>query len=118
MALSLTHTFLSLLFFLLSSSPFSSATTTQDDNLLLSDVKFPETQAKKLIRGLNLFPKHDVNTGAAGDSPAGISPAIVEKRFKFPYIGDSGASVQNLGHHAGYYKLPHSKDARYILLSY
>ncbi|KAM7527987.1 hypothetical protein LguiB_031397 [Lonicera macranthoides] len=112
MAVSLSHTFLSLLFFLLSSSPFSSATTSQDDNLLLSDVKFPETQAKKLIRELNLFPKHDINTAVPGDSQTGISPAIFEKRFKFPYIGDSGASVQNLGHHAGYYKLPHSKDAR------
>lgn len=27
-------------------------------------------------------------------------------------LGDPGTSVENLGHHAGYYRLPHSKDAR------
>ncbi|KAA8544133.1 hypothetical protein F0562_022145 [Nyssa sinensis] len=66
--------------------------------------------AKKLIRELNLFPKEDFNTAVSDSSVS--APRIIEKRFRLPYLGDSGASVQELGHHAGYYRLPHSKDAR------
>lgn len=29
-----------------------------------------------------------------------------------PAVGQPGASIKDLGHHAGYYTLPHSKDAR------
>ncbi|KAK6163419.1 hypothetical protein DH2020_000283 [Rehmannia glutinosa] len=76
-----------------------------------SSYKFPKTQAEKLIRALNLFPKHEVNHHPSEEYEFGAS-RIVEKRLKFPLLGDSGASVQELGHHAGYYKLPHSKDAR------
>ncbi|KAL0390563.1 UNVERIFIED_CONTAM: Serine carboxypeptidase 3 [Sesamum calycinum] len=73
--------------------------------------EFPRTQAERLIRALNLFPKNEVNHHAGKDHGFGAS-RIVEKRFKFPFLG-IGASVQDLGHHAGYYRLQHSKDARY-----
>ncbi|KAL0460143.1 UNVERIFIED_CONTAM: Serine carboxypeptidase 3 [Sesamum latifolium] len=75
-----------------------------------SNLKFPKTQAEKLIRALNLFPKHEGSQHPTQDYNFGAS-RIVEKRLKFPLLGNSGASVQDLGHHAGYYKLPHTKDA-------
>ncbi|CAL5432199.1 unnamed protein product [Camellia sinensis] len=109
--------FLSPLFLLFLLSPLSSSATTtihdtKDSSRLIN---FPETQAQKLIRGLNLFPKDDINTGrGSGVSPVGgASPLMVEKPLKFPVIGgDSGTSIQDLGHHAGYYRLPHTIDAR------
>ncbi|RDX89530.1 Serine carboxypeptidase-like 49 [Mucuna pruriens] len=49
----------------------------------------------------NYFRHHD----------AGFVPGkIVEKKFSF--LGDAGPSIQDLGHHAGYYSLPHSIAAR------
>ena len=46
-------------------------------------------------------------------------PPIVERRFIFPNIlPDGGApSLEDLGHHAGYYKLPKSQGARFIYLN-
>ncbi|KAL9171298.1 hypothetical protein ABFS82_04G199800 [Erythranthe guttata] len=83
----------------------------RDISSLISNYRFPKTQAEKQIRALNLFPKHEVNHHAGLNYSLGASQ-IVEKRLKFPVLGDSGTSVQDLGHHAGYYKLPHTKDAR------
>ncbi|MCD7463608.1 Protein cbp3, mitochondrial [Datura stramonium] len=70
--------------------------------------------AEKLIRQLNLFPKHEINKAAAetGDSGASTEQSLFEKKLNLSYIGDSGATIQDLGHHAGYYRLPHTKDAR------
>ncbi|KAL2557447.1 Serine carboxypeptidase-like 47 [Forsythia ovata] len=76
-----------------------------------SNLNFPKSQAEKFIRSLNLFPKHDVNQHFDGDYKPGES-RISEKRVEFPYVGDSGTTVKDLGHHAGYYRLPHTKDAR------
>ncbi|XP_051134283.1 serine carboxypeptidase-like [Andrographis paniculata] len=76
-----------------------------------SNLKFPRTQAQKLIRSLNLFPQQEVNHHF-GDEYGSDKSRIVEKRLNFHPLGDSGASVQDLGHHAGYYKLPHTKAAR------
>nr|GMD22683.1 serine carboxypeptidase-like [Ipomoea batatas] len=70
-------------------------------------------RVEKMIRQLNLFPLHDLNRGPAGEWPAGAdSPRLVEKKFKLNLLGDSGASVEDLGHHAGYYRLPNTVDAR------
>ncbi|KAA8550327.1 hypothetical protein F0562_002011 [Nyssa sinensis] len=113
MAPTFSHPILSLLFLLLTPL-FSSATTHENNPFLSSTLSFPKIQAKKLIRELNLFPKVDVNTAVGDSSVSG--PRIVERRFRFPHLGDSGASVQELGHHAGYYRLPHSKDARLFYL--
>ncbi|KAL0369612.1 UNVERIFIED_CONTAM: Serine carboxypeptidase 3 [Sesamum angustifolium] len=76
-----------------------------------SNLRFPKTQAEKLIRALNLFPKHEGSQHPSQDYNFGAS-RIVEKRLKFPLLWNSGDSVQDLGHHAGYYKLQHTKDAR------
>ena len=91
---------LSLLFFI--SSSFSYARTSPFTN----DLRL--SPAEKLIRSLNLFPKKPVNIRA---SERGFVPGkLVEKKFSF--LGASGPSVEDLGHHAGYYSLPHTKAAR------
>ncbi|KAK4482656.1 hypothetical protein RD792_009820 [Penstemon davidsonii] len=73
-------------------------------------------QAEELIRSLNLFPKLDVVNFVEDDSIA-TAPKIVEKSFHFPKFRDfttdsNGTSVQNLGHHAGYFSLPNTQGAR------
>ncbi|XP_044483456.1 serine carboxypeptidase-like [Mangifera indica] len=70
----------------------------------------PKLQAEKLIRGLNLFPKNDINTAVADTSV--MASKIVEKQFSLHPLGDPRPSVQEFGHHAGYYKLLHTQAAR------
>lgn len=77
-----------------------------------SNAELPLTQAEKLIRDLNLFPKSSVNIIDRHDSNS-VGSKIVEKRFKFPNMADSsGVSVDELGHHAGYFQIQHSHAAR------
>ncbi|EXC31798.1 Serine carboxypeptidase-like 48 [Morus notabilis] len=78
--------------------------------------KFPKLQAQKLITELNLFPDDDINVAAHAFRNLQPEKKIVEKRFELPVAGNSGASVKELGHHAGYYRLPHSKAARMFYL--
>lgn len=75
--------------------------------------KFSQKQAENLIRNLNLFPKVDANI-VEDDPAADDSPRIVEKRFRFPHIDANSITVADLGHHSGYYRLPHTKGARYM----
>ncbi|KAL4292641.1 hypothetical protein S83_061617 [Arachis hypogaea] len=105
----------SMLFFLLStiflfispsfSSPAQTTTCPSGDSFT----------AESLIRGLNLFPKGSINRI---ESNTHLVPGkIVKKKLTFPYnlassSSSSGTSVQDLGHHAGYYRLPRSKAAR------
>ncbi|TKY67169.1 Serine carboxypeptidase 49 [Spatholobus suberectus] len=71
----------------------------------------PQSQAEKLMRSFNLFPKDPLSVIKGGDDHADFVPGkIVENKFSF--LGDSGPPVEDLGHHAGYYSLPHSKAAR------
>lgn len=74
--------------------------------------KFPKLQAQKLITELNLFPDDDINVAAHAFRNLQPEQKIVEKRFELPVAGNAGPSVKELGHHAGYYRLPHSKAAR------
>lgn len=108
MASALPSVLLSLLFLI----PFLAATIAINNNHLQSssNSNFPKLEAKKLIRDLNLFP--DINVNVATHEPKITPKKIVEKRFKFPFLGSS--SIQELGHHAGYYQLSHSHAARYI----
>lgn len=101
------------LLLLLSSPTFSFQKTISKENFLKSS----KNRAEKLIRQLNLFPKHDINIVSEEYSTA-ISPGIVETSFVFPSIANSsGPSVQDLGHHAGYFRLPHTEGARYIFIT-
>ncbi|WJX74328.1 Serine carboxypeptidase-like 48 [Trifolium repens] len=88
------------------SPSFSSSTCSNNNDTLLSS----KLTAENLIRGLNLFPKHSINI--AKNVPHFVHGNIVEKKFTFPSLVDSSPSVEELGHHAGYYSLPHSKAAR------
>ncbi|XP_077221714.1 serine carboxypeptidase-like [Tasmannia lanceolata] len=100
---------LSLLLFSLSPSHSS---LIPDDLRLPSSATFPTTQAQKLIRELNLFPKDAVSVTEEKINGHDF-PKIVEKQFGFPDLAaKSGVSVEDLGHHAGYYQLPHSHAAR------
>ncbi|KAK8574529.1 hypothetical protein V6N13_034210 [Hibiscus sabdariffa] len=83
------------------------------DDLRVARSNFLSLQAKKLIRELNLFPKEEVNVVDEGRISSPEGSKLVEKRFKFPDVEAlGGVSVEDLGHHAGYYKLPNSHDAR------
>lgn len=67
-------------------------------------------QAERLIRRLNLLPFDPVaEPERAGD---GGGRTIVERRFGLPGLA---APDEELGHHAGYYRLPNSFAARYGL---
>lgn len=77
-------------------------------------VSAPKTIAEKFIRQLNLFPKFDINIVSSKERPPLITKQrLYEKKLNLSYLGDSDATVQDLGHHAGYYHLPHSKAARF-----
>ncbi|XP_061359433.1 serine carboxypeptidase-like [Gastrolobium bilobum] len=93
------------LFIISVSSSYATSRNINDRGLLYT----PKPQAETLIRGLNLFPKDPVNI-RLGDTVGFVPGKIVEKKFSF--LGASGASVEDLGHHAGYYSLPRSKAAR------
>ncbi|XP_073001208.1 serine carboxypeptidase-like [Typha latifolia] len=101
---------LSLLLPLLLFSSIASSSLTPDDLRLPSYASFPYTNAQKLIRALNLFPK-DASPEPISATPDISENRIVERSFAFPSIAN-GTSVEDLGHHAGYYSLPHTHDAR------
>ncbi|KAL6276199.1 hypothetical protein ACE6H2_019800 [Prunus campanulata] len=115
MASTFSHISLSLLSLLL--LPYFSAAFPSNGPLHLSST--PKLQAEKFIRDLNLFPNDEINTIPHKTSldEAFAGPMLVEKQFKMPFLGAaSGPSVQELGHHAGYYRLPNSKAARMFYL--
>ncbi|KAL2525887.1 Serine carboxypeptidase-like 49 [Abeliophyllum distichum] len=98
--------FLSLFVFLLISLPFSAVAL----------LRPPMFRAEKLIRELNLFPNEPINVvDLDRDNTRHFSsgPNIVEWRVKFPNLVDpSGSSIEDLGHHAGYYHIQRSHAAR------
>ncbi|KAK4408475.1 Serine carboxypeptidase-like 48 [Sesamum angolense] len=98
------HGFLSLLLI------FSSTAESSNKRPPSSTLEFPRTQVEKMIKQLNLFPELDVNI-VEGES-AVSEPELVEKNIRFPRLHDRGATVENLGHHAGYFRLPHTRSAR------
>ncbi|CAH2072119.1 unnamed protein product [Thlaspi arvense] len=72
------------------------------------------TSNERLIKSFNLIPQHKVNVIPKGSPDA---PRLVESQFDFSAIIDAGnasggPSVQQFGHYAGYYALPHSKSAK------
>ncbi|KAL5763956.1 hypothetical protein ACOSQ2_016550 [Xanthoceras sorbifolium] len=105
--------FFLLLFFSLFVSGLTSSVSfaaSYPSNMIASS-NFARLQAERLIRAFNLFPKHSLNT-AVDDSDTVLGPKLIEKQFRFYTLGDPGPSVPDFGHHAGYYKLPHTQAAR------
>ncbi|TVU33666.1 hypothetical protein EJB05_25498 [Eragrostis curvula] len=73
------------------------------------DASFPAAQAERLIRALNLLPK-EAGSAGAGDGVPSVAPGeLLERRVTLPGLPKG---VSDLGHHAGYFRLPHTHDAR------
>ncbi|RZR72567.1 hypothetical protein BHM03_00014710 [Ensete ventricosum] len=105
---------LSLFFLLVSGLLLSDAAfagSIPDDLRLPSTSAFPRASAKKLIRALNLIPKDASPESTVGFSSDASQNRIFERRFRFPGLSD-GISVDDLGHHAGYYKIKTSTAYR------
>lgn len=117
MASCLSLLFLALLVVFPSCHVLSLSSSNNEDEFMVSSAKFPVPMAEKLIKQFNLFPKHDINKASSSPLAATHQQTLFEKRFNLSYLGDSGATVQDLGHHAGYYRLPHTKDARYGMVN-
>jgi vitellogenic carboxypeptidase-like protein/serine carboxypeptidase-like clade 4 len=73
------------------------------------DATFPAAQAERLIRALNLLPREEAGPGARGDGTSVAPGELLERRVRLPGVPDG---VGDLGHHAGYFRLPHTHDAR------
>ncbi|GFQ00208.1 serine carboxypeptidase-like 49 [Phtheirospermum japonicum] len=83
---------------------FVSSEATNHHNLLQnSKLGTHNTQAQRFARGLNLSTRLDANI--ANYDPLDNESEIVEKAFRFPLL----SNVTNLGHHAGYIRLPNTK---------
>ncbi|XP_074588342.1 serine carboxypeptidase 3-like [Curcuma longa] len=84
---------------------------------LPSHASFPGPQAERLIRAFNLLPKESSALGGRRPGGSEVAPGrLVEKRFSLPGLSSEDPSVDELGHHAGYYALPHSHAARMFYL--
>lgn len=70
--------------------------------------------AQRLIRDLNLLPSIPQDQDQDQTQDSNQTPRLVENRIHLPILGDSGtnASVDELGHHAGYYQLQHTHAAK------
>lgn len=78
----------------------------------------PSIRAEKLIRDLNLFPNKPINVidlDRENSRYFSSGQNIVQWRVKFPNLVDPrGVSVEDLGHHAGYYQIQRSHAARFV----
>ena len=79
--------------------------------------RFPRSAAVDLIRALNLHPADASPPLSTAGVEGALAPAgtLVERPIRlasFADAGDAGTSVEDLGHHAGYYRLPNTHDAR------
>ncbi|XP_054785591.1 serine carboxypeptidase-like [Prosopis cineraria] len=82
-----------------------------------SGSKYIEQEGEKLIRELNLSPLKHYSYSVSRDCHSVPAGKIVEKKFRFPNLyALGGPSVQDLGHHAGYYGLPHSHGEKMFYL--
>ncbi|KAK9078519.1 hypothetical protein SSX86_002576 [Deinandra increscens subsp. villosa] len=68
----------------------------------------------EFIKELNLHPKLDLNIFKpnTSDSVSISNSKFVEKSLKLPVLGESGASVHDLAHLAGYVQINHTIGAR------
>uniref|UniRef100_A0A0A9B374 Carboxypeptidase n=1 Tax=Arundo donax TaxID=35708 RepID=A0A0A9B374_ARUDO len=88
----------------------AAAVAVEDGLRLPRDASFPKEQAERLIRALNLLPKEAGPAGAEGADALSVAPGkLLERRVRLPGLPDG---VSDLGHHAGYFRLPHTHDAR------
>ena len=74
--------------------------------------RFPRSAAVDLIRALNLHPADASPRPAAADGAPAPAGTLVERPIRLASLAAEGTSVKDLGHHAGYYRLPNTHDAR------
>ncbi|XP_025641695.1 serine carboxypeptidase-like 48 isoform X2 [Arachis hypogaea] len=114
----ISHPFFFFLFFFSCSTILSYAirTSSSPSSSINSNDLHHLSRAERLIRSLNLFPTKPVNIiggGGSGDDDVFVPGKIVEKNFSFLSLSNSDhPSIHDLGHHAGYYSLVHTKAAR------
>uniref|UniRef100_A0A0D6QRX7 Carboxypeptidase n=1 Tax=Araucaria cunninghamii TaxID=56994 RepID=A0A0D6QRX7_ARACU len=79
------------------------------DLRLPTSARFPQAQAERLIRELNLMP-----SVAEAQEEYEEGPRLVERKINLDIDGDSGsnANLDDLGHHAGYFRLEHTHAAK------
>ncbi|KZV18390.1 serine carboxypeptidase-like [Dorcoceras hygrometricum] len=108
--LHLYHCFVPLVSLFLVSAIFSCARRATGNGFL--DPKSSKEEAhNSLVSSLNLPPKHGV--GEDTEYTFEGRSRIAEKKFKFPFILNSGDQPDpDWAHHTGYYKLQHGKDSR------
>jgi serine carboxypeptidase-like clade 4 len=109
-ATTMAHSFLLFLLALLAASP---ATTAAGRGGAVHPVGF----AERLIRDLNLVPGTGRPDALDEEWGGPAAPGeLVERKVRLPVATTgSGAEeplVEELGHHAGYYRLPHTHAAR------
>lgn len=81
-----------------------------DDLRLPDSASFPQAQAERLIKALNLMP----GVAEVQEESRNEGPRLVERKIDLHINGDSGnsATLEDLGHHAGYYQLEHTHAAK------
>ncbi|KAF3323163.1 serine carboxypeptidase-like protein [Carex littledalei] len=102
----------SLLLITISIFSFSCASLIPSETII-----FPSIQAKNHIKSLNLTPKESSAVPSirhAGTDSRDVK--LVEKQINLIDGTESGKPAPSLGHHAGYYQLPHTHDARMFYL--
>lgn len=101
-----------LLLFVLFSFSYATSRITHHHSFSSTPKFSPNQRAEKLIKSFNLLPKDPVNIIHGDHSIDHFVPGkLVEKKFSF-FSDSNGPSIEDLGHHAGYYSLPRSKSAR------
>nr|XP_043632437.1 serine carboxypeptidase-like [Erigeron canadensis] len=85
--------------------------------LFISSASHLRKTGHQLINDLNLHPNLEVNlfkpsTNSSHNAFKVSESSLVEKRLQFNVLGVSGANVADLAHHAGYFRLQHTIDAR------
>ncbi|KAK3127019.1 hypothetical protein QOZ80_7AG0567020 [Eleusine coracana subsp. coracana] len=75
--------------------------------------RFPRSDAVDLIRALNLHPADASSRGGRLAGAGDAAGTLVERPLGLASMaGSGGPSVEDLGHRAGYYRLPNTYDAR------
>lgn len=74
-----------------------------------SSARFPQGQAERMIKALNLIP------GVSDESPSGElldGPKLQERKINLDIGGDAGITPEELGQYAGYFKLARTHAAQ------
>ncbi|KAJ1290880.1 hypothetical protein BS78_02G276800 [Paspalum vaginatum] len=74
--------------------------------------QLPRSAAVDLIRALNLHPADASPRLPTADGVPAPAGTLVERPIRLASLATGGVSVEDLGHHAGYYRLPNTHDAR------